>query len=87
MELATQGPPFDILAKFGAERPRFHNPDDDEGLRWLELAALLAPLTLDQEVENVDEAGDLLALITPGSSRLEGELGPERPADSPGLRW
>jgi len=38
------------------------------------------PLTLDHGEEKVDDAGDLLALMTPGRRKFDGELGPERPA-------
>jgi hypothetical protein len=48
-------------------------------------------LALDQGEENVDEAGDLLAFITPGNRKLDGELWPDRGIDADdvklGLRW
>lgn len=39
------------------------------------------PLPLDQGEEKVEDAGDLLALMTPGRRKLDGELGPERGVD------
>ena len=83
-----------LPAKLGAERPRFHNPVED-GLKWDEQWVGLGgpPLPpLDQGDEKVDEAGDLLALITPGSRKLDGELGPDRDGVDDddiklGLRW
>jgi len=51
----------------------------------------LPPPPLDQGDEKVDEAGDLLAFITPGRRKLEGELGPAERATKPLLppdeRW
>ena len=50
---------------------------------------LVEPLALDdQGDENVADAGDLLALMTPGSRRFEGDVCPDRGEDvpSPGLR-
>ena len=48
-------------------------------------------LALDQGDENVDEAGALLAFITPGRRKLDGELWPDRGIDADdvklGLRW
>lgn len=77
----------------GAERPipaRFHNPLEEEGLSVpggglgdiptpAEEEEEDDPLTLDHGEEKVDDAGDLLALMTPGRRKFDGELGPERP--------
>ncbi len=72
-------PPTPPPAKLGAERPRFHSPDED-GLKWDEQLVGLGgpPLPLDHGEEKVEDAGDLLALMTPGKRKFEGELGPER---------
>lgn len=80
-------------AKFGVDLPRFHNPDDGLGLRWFPVAFDVGlggpPLPLDHGDEKADDPGDLFALITPGSKKLDGEDGPERGADvvKLGLRW
>jgi len=80
--------PGEEWARLGAERPippRFHNPLDEEGLSvpgggvGATPTEEEDPLTLDHGEEKVDDAGDLLALMTPGRRKFDGELGPERP--------